>query len=275
MLLTNGVDDALRLLMETFVEPGDSVLVPEPTFSMYRFFSEVAGANVEVVRYDEAMRFPLEETLKALRRAPRILFLANPNNPTGTLLDQKALARILDAAPRTLVLVDEAYFEFAGVDGAAVDPAARQIWLWRALFPRPRPGRAAAGRALRARTTGRCDAAGVHAVSGEFAGAGGCGGGDGGPADFCGDYVQRGAREPLAARARAGAAGRARFSERGKFLLVDFGAGRGTIGATAGARGILVRDRASDFGRDGFVRITAGTPAQTQTVLRAIEREWA
>src|SRR6185295_3853085 len=44
MLFTNGVDDALRLLMETFVEPGDTVLLAEPTFSMYRFFSEVAGA---------------------------------------------------------------------------------------------------------------------------------------------------------------------------------------------------------------------------------------
>ncbi len=54
MLLTNGVDDALRLLMETFVEPGNTVLIPEPTFSMYRFFSEVAGARVEAVRYDDA-----------------------------------------------------------------------------------------------------------------------------------------------------------------------------------------------------------------------------
>src|SRR5580704_6373410 len=115
MLLTNGVDDALRLLMETFVEPGSSVLVPEPTFSMYRFFSEIAGARIDVVRYNDAMRFPLEATLKALRRGPRILFLANPNNPTGTLLDHGVLARILDAAPRTLVLVDEAYFEFAGL----------------------------------------------------------------------------------------------------------------------------------------------------------------
>ena len=53
--------------METFVEPGSTVLVPEPTFSMYRFFSEVAGARVETVRYDEAMRFPLEATLRALR----------------------------------------------------------------------------------------------------------------------------------------------------------------------------------------------------------------
>ena len=83
MLLTNGVDDALRLLMEVFIEPGDSVLVPEPTFSMYRFFSQVAGARIVSVRYDEAMNFPLEETLRELARSPHILFIANPNNPTG------------------------------------------------------------------------------------------------------------------------------------------------------------------------------------------------
>ncbi|HEY1866621.1 MAG TPA: aminotransferase class I/II-fold pyridoxal phosphate-dependent enzyme, partial [Candidatus Acidoferrales bacterium] len=85
MILTNGVDDALRLLMETFVEPGSTVLVPEPTFSMYRFFSEVAGAKVEAVRYDAEMRFPVTATLRALKRSPRILFISNPNNPTGTL----------------------------------------------------------------------------------------------------------------------------------------------------------------------------------------------
>ncbi len=59
MLLTNGVDDALRLLMEIFIEPGNAVLIPEPTFSMYRFFSQVAGARVVSVRYDQAMNFPL------------------------------------------------------------------------------------------------------------------------------------------------------------------------------------------------------------------------
>ncbi|PYU22823.1 MAG: hypothetical protein DMG32_17345 [Acidobacteria bacterium] len=58
MLLTNGVDDALRLFMEVFIEPGDAVLIPEPTFSMYRFFSQVAGARIISVRYDEEMRFP-------------------------------------------------------------------------------------------------------------------------------------------------------------------------------------------------------------------------
>src|SRR5260370_37095937 len=82
---------------------------------MYRFFSQVAGARIVSVRYDKAMNFPLESTLRELRRAPHILFIANPNNPTGTLVDEPSLARILDAAPRTVVLIDEAYFDFSGL----------------------------------------------------------------------------------------------------------------------------------------------------------------
>ena len=53
MLLTNGVDDALRLIMETFVEPGSRVLVPEPTFSMYQLFRRGRRRAVETVRYDD------------------------------------------------------------------------------------------------------------------------------------------------------------------------------------------------------------------------------
>ena len=148
MLLTNGVDDALRLLMERFIEPGNTVLVPEPTFSMYRFFSQVAGARIVSVRYDAAMSFPLEATLRALKRAPRILFIANPNNPTGTLLDQAALARILDAAPRTLVLVDEAYFEFAGVTVLPWIRRRAESGRLAHILQGGGPGRAAPGRAL-------------------------------------------------------------------------------------------------------------------------------
>ena len=57
-------------------------------------------------------------------------------------------------------------------------------------------------------------------------------------------------------------------------LLADFGAGGTRLVKQLARRGILVRDRASEFGRDGFMRITAGTVAQTQRLLKAIEEEW-
>ena len=90
------------LITDTFVEKGDAVLLPEPTFDMYRFYAELAGARVIAVRYDDEMRFPLAGILRELRRVPRVLFLANPNNPTGTLAPPEALRQILRVAPRTL-----------------------------------------------------------------------------------------------------------------------------------------------------------------------------
>src|ERR1700676_288985 len=119
MHLTNGIDDALHLIADTFIEDGDSVLIVEPTFDMYRFFAELAGARVIALRYDDQMRFPVDAVANALgrppKRCPRVLYIANPNNPTGTLVQPQELRRILRAATRTLVLVDEAYFDFSGL----------------------------------------------------------------------------------------------------------------------------------------------------------------
>src|SRR6202140_4643853 len=114
LLLTNGGDDALRVFFDTFVEPWTHILICEPTFPMYRYYAEIAGARIAVCRYDSQQHFPLEDVLTALRKKPRIFFLANPNNPTGTLVKPAALRQILNAAPNTAIVFDEAYAEFAG-----------------------------------------------------------------------------------------------------------------------------------------------------------------
>lgn len=122
MLMTNGIDDAIKLICDTFVDPGDRLVVPAPTFAMYRFFHDVAGGKTVDVCYDEgerSLRFPVERMIDAIRphgssRKPaRWVALANPNNPTGTLISKPHLAQLLDAAPGTVVLVDEAYFDFS------------------------------------------------------------------------------------------------------------------------------------------------------------------
>ena len=273
MLFTNGVDDALRLLMDTFVEPGSAVLLPEPTFTMYRFYAEIAGARVVAERYDADMRFPLQAILRALRRSPRLLCLANPNNPTATLLAQPALARILDAAPRTLVLVDEAYYEFSGVTvlpwirrranlvvsrtfskavglaglrlGALFARADLTDAMRRACTPFPVNSAAlvAAEAAMRDRRflrryVGQVKESRWHLAQG---------------------------LERLGARV---------FPSAANFLLVDFGPGGGRLVRRLAKRNILLRDRGGEFGRDGFVRVTVGTPEQTRVLLQAIEEEW-
>lgn len=117
LLLTNGVDDAIKLICDTFVDPGDMLLVPALTFPMYQFFHSVAGGKIALVHHDENLRLPLDAMLAALGRPPRRrirwLALANPNNPTGAIIPEANLKAILRAAPATLVLVDEAYFDYS------------------------------------------------------------------------------------------------------------------------------------------------------------------
>src|SRR5947209_4482218 len=115
MLLTNGGDDALRVFFDAFVDSGSSVLICEPTFPMYRYYAEIHGARMDVLRYDEKMQFPLGKAIAALRRKPRVMFIANPNNPTGTLLRHPEIKRILAAAPQTAIVIDEAYVDFSGL----------------------------------------------------------------------------------------------------------------------------------------------------------------
>jgi histidinol-phosphate aminotransferase len=114
MLLANGTDDAIKMICDTFVEPDDVLLVPVPTFPVYEFFHQAAGGKTVHVRYDENFRLPVDKILATLNKRTRWLALANPNNPTGTQIPKSDLRTILEAAPHTLVLVDEAYFDFSG-----------------------------------------------------------------------------------------------------------------------------------------------------------------
>jgi histidinol-phosphate aminotransferase len=114
MLLTNGTDDAIKAICDSFIDPGDVLLVPAPTFPVYEFFHNVAGGAIERVRYDERFHLPVESIVAAINKKTRWMALASPNNPTGTEMSKSDLRTILEAAPRVLVLVDEAYFDYSG-----------------------------------------------------------------------------------------------------------------------------------------------------------------
>jgi len=114
LVLTNGTDDAIKVICETFVEPGDVLLVPAPTFPVYQFFHEAAGGRTTRIYYDENFRIPLGEVLRELKRGVRWAAFANPNNPTGTMVPKRELRAMLEAAPDTAFVVDEAYYEFSG-----------------------------------------------------------------------------------------------------------------------------------------------------------------
>jgi len=118
ILVARGSDEAIDLLIRTFCRPeSDAVLVCPPTFGMYTVAAQIQGADVISVPLRAAEGFALDEeaVLRSATSQVKIVFLCSPNNPTGNLLDDKAIVRIARRlAGRALVVVDEAYLEFAG-----------------------------------------------------------------------------------------------------------------------------------------------------------------
>src|SRR5271165_343016 len=114
LLLTNGVDEGIHLLCETYLEPGDEALIVVPTYSMYRIYVMAAGAQLITVPVGENFHFPIADLCKRITARTRMIAIANPNNPTGAVAAQEDLMMIARSAPDAAVLVDEAYFEFCG-----------------------------------------------------------------------------------------------------------------------------------------------------------------
>jgi len=115
-ILTNGTDEAIQVLINTYIDDNDEVITLTPSYAMYRFYAEVAGARLREIPYRRGtLNFPFEELLEAIAPDTRAVLIANPNNPTGSGTTRANLERILEKAEGAAVLVDEAYYEFCGV----------------------------------------------------------------------------------------------------------------------------------------------------------------
>ncbi len=113
LCFATGSDGILELLAKCFLAPGDEAVFPWPSFAMYPIATRGAGATPVQVKLDGDLRADVEGLLAAVTPRTRILFLANPNNPTGTSLGAAAFARLVKELPERVILVaDEAYIEF-------------------------------------------------------------------------------------------------------------------------------------------------------------------
>jgi histidinol-phosphate aminotransferase len=112
IVMGNGSDDILGLLSRALLQPGDEAILPTPSFLMYLIVTQSAGAvPVHIPLRD--MGIDLEEILRRVTPRTRLIFICNPNNPTGTMVTQEALQAFLEALPPEVVVVlDEAYIEF-------------------------------------------------------------------------------------------------------------------------------------------------------------------
>ena len=117
VVLTNGVDEAIHLMCCAFLEPEDEALIATPSFFMYDVSVQMMTPNLRKVQADSSLEFPFDRFMAAITGRTKLIIVASPNNPTGAVVGREHLLAIAAAAPQAVLMVDEAYYHF---DGASV-----------------------------------------------------------------------------------------------------------------------------------------------------------
>lgn len=270
VLLTNGVDEAIHVLCQTYLGEGDAMLLPVPTYSMYAVYASGTNAKLVEVPAGEGFRFPFEALLAKITPAAKLIAIANPNSPTGQAVRREEILRVLEAAPQAAVLVDEAYFHFhgksvmdligqvpnlivartfskaygmAGLRLGLLAAAAEQMqWLRRVISPYSVNSLALA-----------CLPAAME---------------DQPYIDWYVGEVLEARKEFTAALDRMGVR---YWPSEANFVLTRIGPKHAEFARAMHGRGVLVRDRSADPGCHGCVRITMGTREHTAQGIHAME----
>jgi histidinol-phosphate aminotransferase len=272
LLLTNGTDEAIQVLINTYIDDDAEVLIPRPSYAMYRFYAELAGAKINEVDYKPpTLAFPLDDLLDSVTPETRAILISNPNNPTGTSIDIPAIKQILDRAPQAAVLIDEAYYEFCGITALPLIKDYPNLFVSRTFskvygMAAMRVGclfSQAANVQYMHKSQSPYSVNMLGALAAEVAIQ---------DTEFVANYV----KEALAARAllRDGfeKLGIAQAPSSANFILGYFGDRAIEVRDALRDKAILVRDRSYEI--PGGVRITAGTREQAQRVLDELERIW-
>jgi len=113
----DGADEIIDLLTRAYVDPGDPVVIPVPTFTQYEICAKACGAEVRRGRFDPDRDFELDEdsVFEALDGA-RVVYLCTPNNPTGTTVEERVVRDVAEELRDGVLLLDHAYVEFASED---------------------------------------------------------------------------------------------------------------------------------------------------------------
>jgi len=279
--LTNGLDEGLQVAAQWAAastrrvpranEPNASVIVVEPAFEMYAIVADAAGLDVVRVPPGPDFEFPTEAVLRAITPATRVVYLTDPNNPTGLPISPGAVERVADAVPDGLVLLDEAYAEFSGRTriGPALDRY-RNLVVGR-TFAKAHGLAALRIGALVAHpdTLARfrplllpfsLNIAALVALKASFA-----------DRPFVDDYVAQAVRSRVLIYEFCDRRGLGYWPSEANFVLVRIGDDAPAVVDALAAKGILVRDRSSAPGCAGCVRITAGIVDHTRRCLAALE----
>lgn len=113
IIVGNGADEIITLISETFLDAGDEVIVPSPSFSEYTFATHLMGAKVVKVPLTTTFEYDLNAITQAVTNKTKVIYLCSPNNPTGTYIDRRALEQFFMQLPDNLIVVyDSAYSHY-------------------------------------------------------------------------------------------------------------------------------------------------------------------
>ena len=278
VLLTNGVDEAIHLLCLTFLEGDDEALITTPTFFMYDVGVQLMTPNLVRVQADDSLAFPFERFMQAITPKTKLIMVASPNNPTGGIVSREHLLAIAAAAPHAVLFVDEAYFHFHGESTLADIPNIPNLIVGRTFskaygLANLRLGMLAGNAELLRYIRKVCSPYNVNGLALECL-----------PVALEDDaYVRWYADQIATGRDRMATGlrelGVGFFPSHANFILMKIGPLHAELCAAIRAHGVLLRDRSTDPGCDGYVRITIGiedhvTRALTALKLSLAEIDW-
>jgi len=257
VLLTNGVDEAIHLMACAFLDEGDEALICTPTFFMYDVSVSMMTSGLRKVQTDDTLAFPFERFLAAITPKTKLIIVASPNNPTGATVSREHLLAIAAAAPQAVLMVDEAYFHFHGETTLGDVGSVPNLIVARTFskaygLANLRIGMVVGDARLIGflrKVSSPYNVNGValavlpEALADE---------------DYLNWYilqVHQGRERVFAALEELGVR---TWPSASNFVLMDIGPKHKELVAAMRKRGVLLRDRSTDPGCDGYVRITIG-----------------
>jgi len=270
VLLTNGVDEAIHLICCAFLEAEDEALIATPSFFMYDVSVQMMTPHLRKVQSDATLGFPFERFMAAITERTKLIIVASPNNPTGAVAGREHLLAIAGAAPQAVLMVDEAYYHF---DGASVmdDLATVPNLIVARTFSKAyglanlRIGMLAADAELLKYVRKVSSPYNVNGVALDCLPVALA---DEGYVAWYSEQVRAGREQMMNGLRELGVPF---FPSHANFVLMNIGPKHKELVQAMRANGVLLRDRSTDPGCDGFVRITIGLEEHVSRGLAALK----
>ena len=270
VLLTNGVDEGIRLLCLAFLDSEDEALIATPTFFMYDVSVQLMSSHLVRVQADASLEFPFEQFRAAITAKTKLIMVASPNNPTGGTVSRDHLLSICAAAPHAVVFVDEAYYHFHGETTLADIATTPNLVVGRTFskaygLANLRLGMLAGNPEIMRYVRKVCSPYNVNGLALDclpFALE------DEAYVSWYADQVHRGRKRTMEGLRGLGVDF---FPSQANFILMKIGSKHRELCEAMRAHGVLLRDRSSDPGCDGYVRITIGIEDHVTQGLAALK----